>query len=119
MLGGPVDENSVGGVIPIGIVLVAVIITGGFVGLLALGKATDGLEAGFMAVIGFFFGGSIVHGAMAAASRATSDASTQTVAAVPKVVQAVATPVAPPTEAEVPPSPQPSAPTDPNARIVS
>ena len=55
----------------IGAVLVALIITTGVVLLAVQGKPTDGLEAGFLAVLGFYFGGSL---AKSAATRAVGKA---------------------------------------------
>lgn len=40
----------------IGAVLVAVIVTGGLVVLQVLGRPTDGLEPGMLAIVGFYFG---------------------------------------------------------------
>lgn len=46
--------------VDLGAVLVAVIIAVGMVVLLVLGRPVDGLSAGFLAVLGFFYGGSLV-----------------------------------------------------------
>jgi len=52
---------------------VAVLITAGIIVLTILGKPLDGLEAGFLAVIGLYLGGKSVQSAASAQSAHTRD----------------------------------------------
>lgn len=76
-------------ILELGTVIVAIIITLGFVVSVVLGRNPDGLSAGFLAVIGLFLGGGIVKVSMGAANTSTKEtavaaaqANTQTAATV-------------------------------------
>ena len=62
------DSETEGIIYAIGTVLIALVITGGFVGAVLTGQAVDGLSAGFLAVIGLFLGGGLVKGAISQAT---------------------------------------------------
>lgn len=72
MLG--LDGDSVS---ELGGAMVAVTITIGIIVLTALGKPLDGLEAGFLAVIGAYFGGSLTKAAANRAAQNTRDTAVQ------------------------------------------
>lgn len=69
----------------VGLVTIAVIIAIGFFLLLYAGKPTDGLETGFVAVLGFFFGGTLVHTALATMADKNIDATSNAVQTVERV----------------------------------
>lgn len=85
------SEDSSELITEIGTVVIAIIVVAGLVVLQILGKPTDGLEPGMLAVLGFFFGGQMAKGA---ATKAVSKASSLIDATIHSPAEAAPSPAA-------------------------
>lgn len=98
-------------IVEIGQIAVAIILSGGMVALVLTGKPTDGVAPGFLAVLGFLYGGAVVKSsavksaitagqtavnAISAASSATHTVAADVQTAANSLVAPVESPAAPP-----------------------
>ena len=81
-------------IVELGQVIVAVILTGGMVALVLLGKPVDGIAPGFLAVLGFLYGGAVAKSTAVRSALSAGQTAVNAIGAASGATHTVATDVA-------------------------